>query len=491
MNSPHQREQLPDLLSDALTDDERARVESHLRECAQCARELRQLEQMQAAVAALPVAPVPVRVRANVRAQLRQKPQRSFALPFALPLKTSQIAWGGAAVVGAVGLMLLGRPSLQNDSYSRSAPVSETEMAAGAAKSGSAPSAALAPQTDATDGALPPNVAPKPATPKADLNGTAPEPMAPLPAPPRPAKPRSDALANDAPASDAPGGAMPSFAFPSAPAPLTPPEIDKSNSRSVAPRALEPKPKPKEKNNRNSEATDAPAKPAPRATKMGPQEPNAPKISEQLTPSSSAADSASLQSSVGRSTAPDVPPMGALPAPMASNNAGKSALSQQPGAARPNMTLGRNAPAPADSARKAAGGDAVADFAAPAALAKWPGGAVKATLGSRAQTRRGDEAESPGTMGRFRLVPPPKFPLVLNFSVANPIGKARLILLTPNGEQTIWRGELNAQTAQVELSQATIEKASGKSGQTLRARLEQIGGDDNPISSSTFELPMP
>ncbi len=512
MNSPHQREQLPDLLSDALDANERARVESHLRECAQCARELRELKQIQAAVAALPAAPVPVSVRANVRAQLRERPPRAFVLPFAFPLKTSQLAWGGAAVVGAIGLMLLGRPSLQNDVYSPSAPVSETEMAAGAAKhDGSAQSAKpdsaiqdkatgpKAPQPRASDGAPPPKTAPqKPApvqsAPGVDVNGQAPKAMAPLPSLPAPSistKPRADAN----------GGAQPSFAFPVAPAPLSPPQINKSKSRAVAPGDFEPEPKAKfeRENNGRSKAKFGSTKPSDGATKNDSPAQNAPGKVEKPAPKSAEDNSFSQENSVSRATipaAPIVPPM-AAPAPSTSfaNGAASSARNdaafQAPKAVKPNRAMGRIAPSAAQTDRASeTAGAADMTLAASATSAQWPGGAVKATLSPRAQTQRGDNQRS-SAGGNFALAPPSKFPLILTFGVAQPIGKARLILLTPGGEQTIWRGELNALPAQVELSQTTIEKANGKSGQTLHARLEQIGGDDNPISSSTFELPVP
>ncbi len=490
MNSPHQREQLPDLLSDALDANERARVESHLRECTQCSRELHQLEQMQAAVAALPAAPVPVSVRANVRAQLREKPRRTFAMPFAFPLKTSQLAWGGAAVVGAVGLMLLGRPSLQNDVYSQSAPVSETELAAGAAQSDGAPqdnaTAAKASQPSASAGAiLPKKLVPAKPAPGVDVNGKAPKAMAPLsqlPAPPRSTKPQSDA----------PGGAMPSFKFPAAPAPLSSPKIDKSKSRPVAPSASESEPKSKV----------GPAKPDNGATKNATPAQTAPEKAGKVAPKS-LNDNSAQENSASRSAgpaAPTIPPIAnAMAAPItqseggangAASSAGSGAVPQTPRAVKPNMALGRIAPPSAQKTRAGAVASADAATAAPAASASWPGGKVNATLAPRAQTKRGDNERS-NAAGNLSFAPPPKFPLVLTIGVAQPIGKARLILLMPGGEQTIWRGELNALPAQVELSQATIEKASGKSGQTLRARLEQISGDDNLISSSTFELLVP
>ena len=166
MNSPHQREQLPDLLSDALTSSERARVESHLATCEQCARELRALQQMQQTLAALTPATPPERVRANVRAALRQNQKQAWALPslwpkragktlpFALPAR--QLAWGGAVALSAAGLMLLARPSLHNDTFSQSAPVSETQMAERATSSGSANALGGATKT-----AKKPGVAPK------------------------------------------------------------------------------------------------------------------------------------------------------------------------------------------------------------------------------------------------------------------------------------------------------------------------------------------
>lgn len=511
MNSPHQREQLPDLLSDALDATQRARVESHLRECAQCARELRQLEQMQAAVAALPAAPVPIRVRAHVRAQLREKPRRAFAMPFAFPLKTSQLAWGGAAIVGAIGLMLLGRPSLQNDSYSQSAPVSETELAAGAARNDSAiqdkATAAKAPQpqTRASDGAMPPKKAAlaQPA-PGVDVNGKAPKAMAPLPplpAPPTSTKPRADA----------PSGAMPSFAFPLAPAPLSPPKIDKSKPRAVAPSASasgasasEPKAKFERGKDGNSKAEVGPAKPDNGATKNTPV---APAKTGRSSPKSSDGNLLSRENSMSRPAGPAAaiipPPPIAMPAPLpapstsfangAASSAGNNAALEAPNLAKsgmPDMARGRIAPPSAQANRASESSTADAATAAPAASAKWPGGAVKATLAPRAQIEvRGGIPNTKQNVQSF--APPPKFPMMLTFSVAQPIGKARLILLTSGGELTIWRGELNALPAQVRLSQTTIEKARGKSGQTIRARLEQIGGDDNPISSSTLELSVP
>ena len=172
MNSPHQREQLPNLLSDALEPAERARVESHLEQCAQCQNELRALQGMQAALASLPMQPAPENLRANVLGALRENKQRSrvlpivnaiglaradkrqrsdarqngkapfLPLPFALP--TRALAWGGAVALGALGLMLLGRPSLQNADMAPQSAKSEADFASGAAPTKGAPADAQA-----------------------------------------------------------------------------------------------------------------------------------------------------------------------------------------------------------------------------------------------------------------------------------------------------------------------------------------------------------
>ena len=472
MNSPHQREQLPDLLSDALEPAERARVESHLAECEQCARELRALQQIQQTLAALPAATPPASLRGNVRAALRENPQQTRALPglwanragnkalpFALPAR--QLAWGGAVALGAVGLMLLARPSLHNDALTQSAPVSETQLADRALSGAAAPkdvngSTAVAkiPRVTARSAQTKPKskkggsttaLAPKSG---ARTDGSI-DSVASLPALPRTRVAPSENLEP----------------IPTLKAPL--PETFQNVAPAFTRNSDGSKPEKRPK---------AMQKPAPRL-----QNSPAPKI---------ASDKATQKQLNGQSEAAPATPSGsgATQANSGIGIAGGRALES----ARADTALDRNSEAPAAPAPPAIAPPApMPPASAPPAPASrvapenmmrsriakpdaWPGGAVEASIA----------AAPPATkMGRLGATAP-----VLKLRVALAIGNARLFLQLPNGETQVWRGSLNAAPVAI-----ALDKMGSKvlSGQKIRARLEQIDDEGNPKSSTTFDLVWP
>lgn len=495
MNSPHQREQLPDLLSDALDDTQRARVESHLRECEQCARELRQLQQMQATIASLPVAPVPVSVRAGVRAALREKPRSSFALPFAFPfpLRSRQLAWGGAAVAGAIGLMLLARPALQQDAYTQSAPVDETQLAARADQNsadhnGATAGEAVKPQTLApradNQPAAKSQAAPKAATrPERKPAPKTIEQLPVLPPPPAPVV-SSAPIAPQSPQDSAPVPQVrqPDFAFPDAPRPIPKPETNPAKTRPIAPTNQAATARGKTSATPAEKPKVAPKTGAPTTKSALPAPKSATQSANGAAPSTADSSESHSDGTNARSNAGGIAPdtlRRAHPAPSPLAKRAERAKVEQP----TDRALAQNNAGSATSAQTSA---------------QWPGGQIKATLASRADaqsgTRVGGQSEAaPATQAprAQAFAPPPQQPLILTVRVANPIGQARLILLTPAGELTVWRGVLNDQVAQIELAPATLDKARAPKGQTVRARLEQIDGDGNPKSSSTFEFTQP
>lgn len=493
MNSHSQREQLTDLLCDALGPTERARVESHLAQCAQCARELRALERMQQTMASLPAATPPARLRENVRATLleekkqlwalsalrprraktsadatRQRPVKDSerigarkALPFALPARS--LAWGGAAAVAAVGLMLLARPSFQNDSTFRSAPTSESELAtsadsnvnAGAATDGAADSAdapntatdltgnsavakpSQTPTTNATNKA-PADAQTKTAgAPQPAIDSAAPGSAGALPPRPPSPRPRVAQTENLAPLP------QPSFDFfpPLPPAPSAPPRNTKrNNGKKLQPTAPA------------QTAPQAPARPAP--AQVAP-----PKTAPQQAPATRNPPSEAKTRSL-----PAAPPA-ALPAAGLSadsgaqenadgsreNNFAPAPMNEVPGVSAPRSPVAR-----ADEARVArkSGGTKK--------TTGWTGGEVIADL------KRGD-------------TPAP----VLTLSVTKAIGNARLLLLLPDGETQVWRGSMNALPIQIKLPELA---GRVRSGQKVRARLEQTSGEGNPTASTTFDV---
>ena len=500
MNFPHQREQLPDLLCDALDDAARARVEAHLRECPQCARELRQLQQMQATLASLPSAPVPVSVRANVRAALREKPRNTFALPlalpFAFPLNSRQLAWGGAAAIGAIGLMLLARPSLQrDDAFSQPAPLSESEIAtrsaSDAARDTAPTNAATAPQSRA-------RAAAKPAKTKAPANQPAPaaassnSPKTTVPAPVLPPPTASAPTDNSAPAT-------PSFVFPAAPQPIAPPKAKTSPSRPVAPADMSAAP-PKAQPNpaTQSELTRPAATPRAKIARITPPELSAQstgKVSGKFAPATPSDTTPNAATPSARS-APPAPMM--APAPAAdvaraadaaragSGDRNGSADAPHNGLAPGESPMGARAlPAPLARENQASNEPLMQKSNGNATISNWPGGQIKASLATRA-----DRSRTGARTNVQNLAAAAKAPLVLTLSVANPIGNARLILLAPDGELTIWRGALGALPAQIEIARSTLDKLKAAKEQNLRARLEQIDGAGNLTSSSVFEVPL-
>ncbi len=513
MNSPHQREQLPDLLSDALDATERARVESHLAQCAQCARELRALELMQQTLVTLPSVAPPGRVRANVRAALRankkqvwtlpaflaarqrakkvnqqsaaltsssKPPQRigsPKALPFALPAR--QLAWGGAVAVGAIGLMLLARPALQNGSLSQTAPVGEAELAARAATeqnsaqmddafAGSAGPAAngatanSAPgvnntatgvnnDSPTTNSGKVPTTSEKPQT-KSKATGAPkfapgsvlpPQSSAELPPlPPPPSRTRTTRPENFAPA---PRNNAPSFDFLPAPPPRSP-----RNSRPSAPAAIAPAPEAK---------SEPPAKSAPPVqSKLSPAAP--PKIQNPPTKATRPAPrSADAEARTDARNENDF-----APAPM--NEAPRDGASD---GARVGRRGDSDASTPASSAPPVTSRalEAPAQKSAANPSPNWMGGDVTATFSK-------ETAENQ--------------PPVLILGVAKAIGNARLILRLPSGETQVWRGSMNAVPLEIKLPNLPDNL---RSGQRIHARLEQTDGVGNPKGSTTFTLLWP
>ena len=461
MNSPHQREQLPDLLSDALTDTERARVESHLAECEQCARELRALQSMQQSLAALPAATSPDRIRANVRAALRENPEQarnwsSFlanrersgarrALPFAL--QTRQLAWGGAVAVAAVGLMLLARPSLQNDSLSASAPVSESELAARADQN--------AQSADAPKSSAP---APAPGNARTNKNQKA-KPNAKSPQTPASAPPRAVQPENLAP--------IPAVEFPPAETPAIERAPQQTIKPSQTPRASKKPARPlaPPKISQKSESSAQPGgqtekerdKSAP-ATVTQP----APSLVRPNGPATSAENSDRARSN------------DAATAPGASASGSNSARSDEP-----TDHINQNAPAAPVTADGAFQAAPMPRQSLAKASPAWTGGEVTATV-TRVQS----------LAGRTRLAPETNVP-ILTLSVSKPIGDARLFLRLPDGETQIWSGVVNAIPVKINLDDPALANANLLGGQKIRARLEQIDGEGNPKGSILFDLLWP
>lgn len=491
MNSPHQREQLPDLLSDALSDAERARVESHLAQCEQCARELRTLQSMQQSLVALPAATPPDRLRANVRQALRENNKQvwtlsSFlasraraeksqptdassrpiqsrerigaprALPFALP--TRQLAWGGAVAVAAVGLMLLARPSLQNNPLSATAPVSETELASRAAADQSGQSANAAP--DATkNSAISP--APQNAKPKDNQKASpkAKNSQSPAIAPPRTVQPEDLA--------PIPTHEMPAIelAPQAAPRPSQIPRANKKPSRPVAP---------------TQKAAKLPVQSAP----AGQQLEQSKKESENPTPATATKPAPALSR-----PKPAIAPLANSDASQADNGGNVNSYIDTAPSANTSGTDGargdeqqdrssESAPPPPsvngtfEAAPMARQGVAQASTA-------WMGGEVTATI---------DRAQA--FAGRARMAHESNAP-ILTLSVSKAIGDARLFLSLTNGEVQIWDGSMNALPVKIKLDNAALAGANLRPGQKIRARLEQIDGEGNPKGSTTFDLLWP
>ena len=479
MNSPHQREQLPDLLSDALSETERARVESHLSSCEQCARELRALQLMQKSVASLPAQSPPESIRRGVRAALRENPKQAWTFASLLPqaraknsrffVPTRQLAWGGAVAVAAVGLMLLARPSLQNNPYSSTAPVSEGELATraetGQAGSGAANSNSPAPTADTeleapqspTKSPVPPKLGPSisqqaappapepriPAPVAPPTNDSAPENFAPIPnaAPPqtksaprptaRPQEPRGDKKTSrpSAPTTTKPKLSTPT---PSPSGPTTQPSNQKPKStenaadNSAPNKVTQPAPK-----------VDAPAPPVAPVTKPDASEAESDDNSHSFAPPSSIGPNATADANNDRARI-------APPAPMAR--------------AQEAPSIAQNGPA-----------------------SNWTGGAVSARI---------DRIPARPSVGRLGIVPPANAP-ILTLGVSKAIGNARLVLLLPNGETQIWRGSMNAEPIRIKLDNPALEKANLRVGQKINARLEQIDGEGNPKGSTLFDLLWP
>lgn len=486
MNSPHQREQLPDLLCDALNDAERARVESHLAQCAQCARELRALEAMQQSVASLPAATPPESVRMNVRAALRKDKKQLWslsalltqraqerrraraasatwrpiknserigarkALPFALPAR--QLAWGGAVALGAVGLMLLARPSLQNNSDSQLAPASEAELASRATSGNSATDSTNAanargtktsePKTkqNAKSSQFPAALAPATGGATGSATGSATGELdsvanlPPLPSLPPPPRARTEHPENMAPI---PEMQTPSIdLFPDvAPAPKS--DASNSQKRPDAPAPL----------------AKAPLAKAPPARVTAP-DPTKPDIQNEAPPAPAPAQ------------VPAQVPPGQAPASPSTSDAENLNSSADSSYAPTNDAPGESAP----SAFAPSGPSARVNRVAPAAQQpisseNWTGGEVLAKL-----RMSGNQAP------------------VLTLGVTKAIGDARLFLLLPEGKTPVWRGSMNAAPIEIKLPNLA---AKLRSGQKIRAKLEQTDSSGNPKGSTTFNLLWP
>lgn len=483
MNSPHQREQLPDLLSDALSDTERVRVESHLAQCAQCTRELRALQLMQQSLVALPAATPPNRVRANVHAALRENNKQVWTFssflanrarsrksqetdanlrpiqsrerngvrrPFTLP--TRPLAWGGAVAVATVGLMLLARPSLQNDPLSATAPVSETELASRADQSSQAADMGSdAPKESAI------SPAPKSAKPKNNQKSPpkAKNSQSPAIAPPRAIQPEELA----------PVAALEMPAIETAPQPALKPQTPRANkklSRPITPVKKAPK---------------LPVQPAPDTQPL-----------EQAKKNSKDSAPATKQAPILSHTNPPLTQPASSGASLADNGGqGSSRLRTAPSANAPGVDNARNDQQKDSSSERAPLPSANGAFeAAPMArqsLAKaspvWMGGEVTATI-NRVQA----------FAGRAKLAPEPEAP-ILTLSVSKAIGNARLFLRLPNGEVQVWVGSINATPVKIRLDNAALGEANLRSGQKISARLEQIDGEGNPKGSTLFDLLWP
>ncbi len=531
MNSPHEREKLPDLLSDALDATERARVESHLAGCEQCARELRALQRMQQTLAAHPVATPPASIRAGARAAISQLPNQAAradkqswavaalrnrrepqgrpngqaekqrggaprALPFALPAR--QLAWGGAVAFGAIGLMLLARPSLQNSPTNRTAPLSEADLAAKATPQTSAGAARDlngAPGTDAFNaGADAPKTKGNAQRKRAEStkNGAANLPdlannLPPLSAPPTSALPARPRAARPETLAPLPEFEEPSFApFPGS-APTSTPRTTRETIRETAretgasqqqksPDAPAPTTKPATKPAAPTRP-NAPAQSPPAGVARPRQAPAPPRAKTQDEP-----PSAQFQS--------PTPPLFARKTENASSQAGDvgSAKSSE---APPEFA---RAEAQADAARAEARADSGSDAAlAPPAMPRRaapgnaaPGNAAPGNAGNSALRKSAEASDWTGGAVNARLTRGANAP-VLTLSVALAIGNARLFLRLPQGQTQVWRGSLNAAPIEIKLP----ELAGLRHGQKIRAKLEQIDGQGNPKSSTNFDLIWP
>ncbi len=447
MNSPHQREQLPDLLCDALSPTQRARVESHLAGCEQCARELRALQAMQQSLAALPAATPPARVRANVRAALHQnqKPRWTWLPLGAQRAGARQVAWGGAVALSAIGLMLLARPSLQNDSLNQSAPVSETEIAANASKNAAPDSTGAAKKPGAKKSSkVAGNAKPNPSVlPEKRANGR-PDSSASLP--PLPPPPSASSI--------------PPRTRIKQPETLAPVPQTKTPSSELFPE-IAPKPtrvtptRPGAPAAKTQAATKTQS-PALSQSKLPTHKPAGRVVAPQQVPASpnaenqDAAFSAQAPETSGNQSA--ISGAGTGNAPLADReNARARERDDNASAAFAPPRLGRIAPAPAMQRQALDSSD-------------WAGGAVGAQLKRVGKTP------------------------VLTLSVAIAIGNARLFLLLPNGESQVWRGSMNAAPVEIKLPELAGQV---RSGQKIRARLEQIDSEGNPKSSTLFDLLWP
>ena len=500
------REQLTLWLSDALAPPERAALEAHLAACPNCARELRALQNIGQTLASLPAAPVPPRVRANVRAALSAPPRRTFVLP---NFGARGLAWGGALAVGAIGLMLVARPLQTNFS---SAPA--TDIGAGGALAppaelkSDAPSAAApnakssgAGQTAANSVAASKAKMPSAAKVPAAKTSPAQAPLAPAPA-----------TSHGAPANG-------KFSF-----------DDSAASSRKSPRVAPDAASPKRAAQAPSEKPMSPAPPKPRFS-GGSQAPLVPRAQTQESASPSALTAPRSDGAKARPqklTRPDAAPRASDPqrvAPfgLAKPNGAAALESKRAGDPAPwtngavTATLAHRAPRALMRAgvgdSKSRDDSSMLRAAPPAAKAAPATPQADDSRAAEPQTNApappppaplssSESAPSAPDGGRAKAAPAPSndlaassalaaAPVTLFLRAAQSVGPARLMLITPDGETEIWRGTLGMAPLEIPLPAALTRPLKLRGGQTIRARLEQLDARGQPSQSLPLELLWP
>lgn len=446
------REQLPLLLSDALSSDERAAVEAHLAECAECARELRALQLMSETLASLPLSDAPISLRANVRVVLREPERKRFALPFLFPQLPRNLAWGGAVAVSALGLMLLARNEMQPRPDAM-APMSDSQVQLESQSQESSPPAAMRP------------------APAARVQKNATKPKATLKTKPVPTRPATVPVLPPMPA--LPGAPEPVIIEPTRPAP-----------KAVAPKTVapvtKPQPAPKMSGGASDKTRMSPGEkispPTPNELRPAPKTPSAPAEKPKLIAPPASPDRTRQDASSG----PAGPPGIMREAAPASWTGGEI-----------KATLARRA---SQSASSFAGDAALARNGnraarnSPSALAPVPAPATSAETNDAATDQNAPrenadrENATPKTDGA---------PLTLILRAEKSVGLARLILILPDQQIELWRGNLGATPLEIPLRNPTLQRLSLQSGQKLTARLEQINGAGESLQSTPLELSWP
>ena len=491
------------LLCDALSPNERAAVEAHLEQCPNCARELRALRLTRETLASLPASPTPDRVRANVRAALLHPPRRRFAwplvwpLPFALGAPTRQLAWGGALAVSAIGLMLLARPlqhsSSSNTPASESAPLQSAGKTVGAsaqkpvavssapAKSTPAKTAPVANGSNSnalfSDGhakwVRPKGTAKLPQPAK--IEGVAPQ-RAPRVAPPGAVAAPSDAFSNGT-ASTA----------------KTRNKIGPATEKSSAAKSPPAQPSAVEPARATARARPKLAAPAPKTNVLKPP------LTAPASPSAPAAvpsGAASLAKSSGPTSAGLAGSSGEPPARVAGNqkqSAAPSAIARADGAFQ--MRLAQTWTGGAVTAtltRGALAGDGVARLGVGEPNSRGTSENAPAAAPASAAPLKGPPPPAPVTAMRGGAsVAVVDAPVTLTLRAVRSVGAARLLLLAPDRETEIWRGTLGTAPVEIPLQNPVLQQLSPKSGQKIRARLEQINGQGESAQSLPLELTWP